>query len=108
MSKAPIVTVLLPVYNAEDYLAEAIKSILAQTYTDFELLIINDGSTDSSLDIIKQFDDERIVLISRANKGLIATLNEGIEKAKGDRSRPPCLVTPNPSLIELGLKAKGK
>ena len=76
----------MPVYNAERYLKEAIDSILNQTYKDFEFVIINDGSTDNSLEIIKKYkkQDERIVLISRENKGLISSLNEGIEKSKGE------------------------
>ena len=80
-----LISVILPVYNGEKYLKEAIESILNQTYTNFEFIIINDGSKDSSLEIIKEYEkeDERIIVISRENKGLIATLNEGIEKAKG-------------------------
>lgn len=81
----PIISVVMPVYNAEKYLDEAIQSILNQTYEDFEFIIINDGSTDGSLEIIKKYknQDERIVLISRENRGLITSLNEGIEKANG-------------------------
>ncbi|WP_323586982.1 glycosyltransferase family 2 protein [Aliarcobacter butzleri] len=80
-----LISVILPVYNGEKYLKEAIESILNQTYTNFEFIIIDDGSKDSSLEIIKEYEkeDERIVAVSRENKGLIATLNEGIEKAKG-------------------------
>lgn len=80
-----LISVVMSVYNAEKYLAEAIESILTQTYTNFEFIIINDGSTDSSLEIIQNYmkKDERIVLISRENKGLPFSLNEGIEKAKG-------------------------
>lgn len=83
--KKPQVTVLMPVYNAARFLAEAIKSILGQSFTDFEFLIINDGSTDKSLDIIKQFavQDKRIKIINRKNKGLVASLNEGVGLAKG-------------------------
>jgi glycosyltransferase involved in cell wall biosynthesis len=79
------ISVVLPVYNAEKYLDEAIKSILNQTYTNFEFIIINDGSTDSSLEIIKKYknQDDRIILITRENRGLIASLNEGIEQSKG-------------------------
>ena len=81
----PLVSVVMSVYNSEKYLKEAIESILNQTYTNFEFIIVNDGSTDSSLDIIQEYmkKDERIVLISRDNKGLPYSLNEGIEKAKG-------------------------
>lgn len=80
----PRVTVLMSVYNSEKYLSLAMESILNQTFKDFEFLIINDGSKDKSLDIIKSYDDPRIRLISRKNKGLVASLNEGIEKAKGE------------------------
>lgn len=80
-----LISVILPVYNGEKYLNEAIESILNQTYTNFEFIIINDGSKDSSLEIIKEYEkkDSRIVVVSRENRGLIATLNEGIEKCKG-------------------------
>lgn len=80
-----LISVILPVYNGEKYLKEAIESILNQTYTNFEFIIIDDGSKDSSLEIIREYEkeDERIVVISRENKGLIATLNEGMERAKG-------------------------
>jgi glycosyltransferase involved in cell wall biosynthesis len=81
----PEVTVILPVYNAEAFLKEAIDSILAQTFTDFELLIINDGSTDSSDQIISSYDDPRIKYLKNdGNKGLIFTLNRGIDKASGN------------------------
>lgn len=73
----------MSVYNSEKYLSEAIDSILNQTFRDFEFLIINDGSKDSSLEIIKSYNDKRIRLISRENKGLVYSLNEGINKAKG-------------------------
>ena len=82
-SKIPLVSVVMSVYNGEKYLREAIDSILNQTFTDFEFIIINDGSTDNTLKIIKSYKDPRIVLISRKNKGLVASLNEGIGKAKG-------------------------
>lgn len=78
------VSVIMPVYNAEKYLSEAIDSILNQTFTDFEFLIINDGSTDSSLEIINRYSDQRIVLINNdGNIGLTKSLNKGIENAKG-------------------------
>ncbi len=76
----------MSVYNSEKYLEEAIDSILNQTYSNIEFIIINDGSTDKSLKIIQEYmlKDKRIVLISRENKGLPYSLNEGIEIAKGD------------------------
>lgn len=80
----PKVTVLMPVYNAEKFLPEAIKSVLAQTYTDFELLIINDGSTDRSREIILSFCDPRIRLIdNEKNMRLVFSLNKGLQLAKG-------------------------
>jgi len=81
----PKVTVLMPVYNGEKYLHEAIESILNQTFTDFEFLIINDGSTDNSISIIESYNDSRIRLINNEkNLGLIDTLNNGIDLAKGE------------------------
>jgi len=79
----PLISVVLSVYNAEKYLSEAIESILNQSYGNFEFIIINDGSTDRSLEIIKSYEDVRIILISRENRGLAASLNEGIIKATG-------------------------
>jgi glycosyltransferase involved in cell wall biosynthesis len=82
--KTPLATVLMPVYNAESYVSEAIESILNQTFTDFEFLIIDDASTDTSLEIIQQYSDKRIRLISNAtNLGIAQTLNKGIDLAKG-------------------------
>jgi glycosyltransferase involved in cell wall biosynthesis len=73
------------VYNGEKYLSEAIESILAQTFTDFELIVINDGSTDGTLKILREYElrDSRLRLISRENRGLVSTLNEGIGLARG-------------------------
>lgn len=81
----PKVTVLMPVYNAERHLRDAIDSILAQSFTDFELLIINDGSTDGSVEIIESFSDPRIRLVHNdRNLGLVLTLNKGIDLARGN------------------------
>jgi len=80
----PKVTILMSVYNDEKFVREAIDSILNQTFTDFEFLIINDGSKDDSLKVIKSYKDTRIRLISRENKGLVYSLNEGIKLAKGE------------------------
>lgn len=79
-----LVTVLMPVYNAEGYVAEALESILNQTYRDFEFIIINDGSTDQSEEIIQRYNDPRIVYVrNERNIRLVATLNKGIKMASG-------------------------
>ncbi|MBD3842801.1 MAG: glycosyltransferase [Campylobacterales bacterium] len=80
------ISVVMSVCNGEKYLAEAIESILNQTYKNFEFIIVNDGSKDNSLEIIKNYmkQDNRIVLIDRENKGLPYSLNEGISIAKGE------------------------
>ena len=79
----PAITVLMPVYNAERYIGEAIDSILRQTFTDFEFLIINDGSEDCSEEIILSYHDPRIRYVkNEKNEKLITTLNKGISIAK--------------------------
>lgn len=81
---SPLVSVILPVYNAEDYVQDSIQSVLYQTFTDFEIIIINDGSTDKSESKILQFTDSRIRYIkNEVNLKLIATLNLGLELARG-------------------------
>lgn len=80
----PTISVLMPVYNAQRFLKRAIESVLAQTFTNFELLIINDGSTDKSVSIIESFQDPRIRLVhNQKNSGVIHTLNMGILLAQG-------------------------
>lgn len=76
----PDITVLLPVYNSNTFIAEAVESVLDQTYSNFELLIIDDGSTDGTGKILQRLaaKDSRIRLFQRENRGLVATLNEGI------------------------------
>jgi glycosyltransferase involved in cell wall biosynthesis len=82
--KTPAVTLLMPVYNGEKYLREAMGSILDQTFKDFEFLIINDGSTDSSESIILSYSDKRIRYIkNESNLKLIKTLNKGIKLCNG-------------------------
>jgi glycosyltransferase involved in cell wall biosynthesis len=81
----PQLTVLMPVYNAEKFLREAIESILQQTFADFEFLIIDDGSTDNSVPIIQSYPDPRIRLLKNdQNLGISATLNKGIVAAASD------------------------
>jgi glycosyltransferase involved in cell wall biosynthesis len=85
-SNAPLISVCMPVYNAKRYLEEAIESILGQTFKDFEFLIIDDGSTDRSLAILKRYaaQDARIRLWSRPNAGYVVRLNEMLHQARGD------------------------
>ncbi|MBL0183798.1 MAG: glycosyltransferase [Chitinophagaceae bacterium] len=80
----PKITVLMPAFNAEKYIGEAIGSVLNQSFTDFELLIINDGSTDATEKIIRSFSDERIRLINQANQGVSAALNIGLLNANAE------------------------
>jgi len=83
-TKSPLVSVLLPVYNAAEHVQEAIQSILNQTFTDFEFLIFNDGSTDESRAIIQNIKDERIQFFDYPqNSGHVAHLNEGLRLARG-------------------------
>ncbi|XPV67642.1 MAG: glycosyltransferase family 2 protein [Halarcobacter sp.] len=81
-----LISVVLPVYNGRKYLAEAIESILFQTYENFELIILDDGSTDNSIEIINKYKliDNRIKVIEQKNIGLIATLNKGLSLSQGD------------------------
>jgi GT2 family glycosyltransferase len=82
--KNPKVSVVIPAYNHEKYVGEAIQSVLDQTFLDFELIIINDGSTDDTEAEILKFKDERIRYYSQENRGLTFTLNRGIELAGGE------------------------
>jgi glycosyltransferase involved in cell wall biosynthesis len=83
MTNEVTVTVLMPAYNAARYISEAICSVLSQTFADFELLIINDGSTDETQNIIGHFTDKRIVLINKIHQGISQALNTGLKNAKG-------------------------
>ena len=83
---SPAVTVLMPVYNADRSVAQTVDSILAQTFRDFEFLVINDGSTDRSQAILEGYArrDDRVRLVSRPNTGYVAALNEGLGIARGE------------------------
>jgi glycosyltransferase involved in cell wall biosynthesis len=85
-NQAPLISVVMPVYNCEAYVKAAIDSILSQTYTDFEFIIINDGSTDRTLVIVNAYaaQDPRIKVIDQPNGGIVAALNRGIAEAKGE------------------------
>ncbi|MFM2383943.1 MAG: putative glycosyltransferase EpsE [Candidatus Parcubacteria bacterium] len=85
INKSPILSIILPAYNAATYIAETIESVLHQDYTNFELLIIDDGSTDTTAQVVHPFtSDQRVIYIKNEyNIGLIQTLNKGISLAKG-------------------------
>jgi len=78
----PLFSIGMPVYNAMPYLAEAVESMLRQTYPHFELLIINDGSRDGSLEYLRSLRDPRIRIVSQENRGLTAALNRLLEEAR--------------------------
>lgn len=87
----PLVSVILPVYNGESFLREAINSILTQTFTNFELIVIDDDSTDSTPDILKEYAARDVrVLVKRQspNTGIVTALNNGCQLARGNTSRP--------------------
>src|SRR5689334_1089314 len=80
----PLISVILPVFNAEDFVTDAIRSVLQQTCRDFELLVVDDGSTDGTREIISRFatsDDRVKVLVNEKNQGLVSSLNRGLDYA---------------------------
>lgn len=80
----PKITVVMAVYNGEKYIRESISCVLQQTFTDFELLLINDGSTDNSMSIVEEFNDPRIRILHNAkNSGILFTRNRGLQEAFG-------------------------
>ena len=82
MNNKPRISVVMPMYNASAYLREALESVLLQTFTDFELLVIDDGSTDDGVEIVKSYKDERIRLLTGTHN-FISNLNRGINAAAG-------------------------
>ncbi|MFN8250041.1 MAG: glycosyltransferase family 2 protein [Ferruginibacter sp.] len=85
LRQAPVISVIMGVYNAETFLEEAIKSILNQSFRDFEFIIVNDASTDNSVAIINRFNDDRIrVINNESNIGLTRSLNKAIRQAHGE------------------------
>ena len=80
----PAVSVILPAYNCEKFIGKAIQSVLEQTFIDFELIVINDGSIDNTESVIHEFDDQRIFYLKNSNnQGLVYTLNKAITHANG-------------------------
>lgn len=79
----PLFSVIIPLYNKENFIEKTLESVLSQTFSDFELIIVNDGSTDKSEEKVLYFKDDRIKYFSKENEGVSATRNFGIEKASG-------------------------
>lgn len=81
--KAPLVTVIVPAYNAEEYIEEALQSVLSQALWDLEVLVIDDGSTDSTAQLAEQFKDPRCRVIRKPNGGVSSARNAGLARASG-------------------------
>jgi len=80
---SPLVSVIIPVYNGSDYVREAIDSVLAQTFSDYEIMVVDDGSTDMTPEIVQAYTDGRIRYVRQDNQGVAAALNRGISEAQG-------------------------
>ena len=85
MTAAPAVSVVMPVYNAARHLREAVQSVLRQTFRDFELVAVDDGSTDESPAVLREYAarDPRVRVVSRPNTGIVGALNDGLDAARG-------------------------
>lgn len=84
MNENILVSIIIPVYNGEKYISDTIQSVIDQTYKNWELIIVDDGSTDNTADIVKQFNDSRISYIKKNNTGVSDTRNVGANLAKGE------------------------
>lgn len=80
----PMISVVMPIYNVETFVGEAVQSVLDQTFKDFELICVDDGGSDRSIDIVREFNDPRIRLVHQANRGLAGARNSGIAHALGE------------------------
>ena len=91
MPEQPLVSIIVPIYNAQDHIARCVESIRRQTYRNLEILLLNDGSQDVSLEVCKMYAnvDPRIVLIDKANSGVAATRNMGLPRMIPVPSGPP-------------------
>lgn len=77
-------SIIIPLYNKKEYIKSTIESVLKQSYTNYEIIVVDDGSTDKSPDIVKSIKDSRILLVSKTNGGVSSARNYGINKSKGD------------------------
>jgi glycosyltransferase involved in cell wall biosynthesis len=83
MGVAPLISVVVPLYNGAGYIRRSIQSVLRQTYSDFELIVVDDGSTDNGPEVVRTFTDARVRLIRQENAGVSAARNRGIAEAQG-------------------------
>lgn len=103
-TKSPKISVVMPVWNGERYLREAVDSILAQTFTDFEFLVIDDGSTDSTPEIVEEYmhRDKRVRLIRLPHEGIVVALNRGVQESRADWvARMDCDDIAKPGRLEM-------
>jgi glycosyltransferase involved in cell wall biosynthesis len=84
LMEAKLVSVIMPAYNGENYIVKAVESVIAQTYENWELIVVDDGSTDQTAFLVKAFNDPRIKYVYQENRGQAAALNHGLSIAKGD------------------------
>jgi glycosyltransferase involved in cell wall biosynthesis len=84
MNNNLLVSIIMPAYNTEATIRESIKSVIKQTYTNWELIVINDGSTDKTVEFIKSFTDDRIILLEQKNLGVVNARNNGLKYSKGE------------------------
>jgi len=84
VSRLPLVSVVMPLYNTEQYVAAAVRSVLAQTYENLELVVVDDGSTDASIDAVKAVADDRVRIVEHAHGGEAAARNRGLDEAQGE------------------------
>src|SRR5687768_5868058 len=82
----PLVSIVMPVYNRQEYVSAAVESVLGQTFRDFEFIIVNDGSTDRATSLLRKYaqQDSRIILLEQANAGYTRALNRGLARARGE------------------------
>lgn len=83
MNTNPLISIIIPTYNKSQYLKEAIESVLNQTYKEIEVIVVDDGSTDNTGEVVKSFDDPRVIYFFQKNKGPAAARNSGLRRAKG-------------------------